>query len=78
MALLEEKDMNVDCEKIKELYQRIISQQAYLTIATSPSNNHNMFKCNSGRFYEFEDNDIPWEYCDGFTEVKSEWLLKIA
>ncbi|NAS12159.1 alpha/beta hydrolase family protein [Poritiphilus flavus] len=76
LALFGEKDMNVDWTKTKALYERTLAKNTELSIKSFPDCNHNMFKCNTGGFYEFQDNDLPYERCDGYLEAMGEWLLR--
>ena len=77
LALFGEKDMNVDWKKTKALYEQIIAPKTDLTVKSFPSCNHNIIKCETGGFYEFQDNDIPYERCDGFLDAIEEWLKEI-
>ena len=77
LALFGEKDMHVDWKKTKALYENTLGKNTDLTIKTFPDANHNMFKCETGGFYEFQDNDIAWERPDGFLQTISDWLEKI-
>lgn len=74
LALFGEKDMHVDWQKTKVLYERTLAESTALTIASFPGCNHNMFKAKTGGFYEFEDDKLPWDRCDGFLETMSKWL----
>ncbi|GAB5410059.1 MAG: hypothetical protein BalsKO_24240 [Balneolaceae bacterium] len=75
LALFGEKDMNVDWKKTKKLYENTLGQHTDLTVRSFPGCNHNLFKANTGGFYEFEDNDLPWDRCDGFLEIMTDWLI---
>lgn len=77
LALFGEKDMHVDWTKTKALYEKTIGRINHLTIQSFPDCNHNMFKCRTGGFYEFEDNDMPWDRCEGFLETIGDWLAKL-
>ncbi|MFK7971998.1 MAG: alpha/beta hydrolase family protein [Bacteroidia bacterium] len=74
LALFGEKDKNVDWRKTKSLYQETLAKHADLTIASFPDCNHNLVQCETGGFYEFQDNDLPWKRCDGFLDTMAQWL----
>ena len=76
LALFGEKDMNVDWTKTKTLYESTIGLNADLTIKSFPDCNHNLFKCKTGGFYEFQDRNLPWDRCDGFLDTMTAWLAK--
>jgi uncharacterized protein len=73
LALFGEKDQNVDWRKTRELYESTLTNHE-LTIRTFPDCNHNLFQCNTGGFYEMEDNQLPWKRCDGFLDAITNWL----
>lgn len=77
LALFGEKDMNVDWTKTKSLYENTLGPNVPLTIRSFPDGNHNLFKCETGGFYEFQDNDLPWLRCDGFLDTIADWLIEI-
>ena len=77
LALFGEKDMNVDWKKTKAYYEKTITPNANLTTKSFPNCNHDMIQCETGGFYEFDDNDLPIKRCDGFLDVIKEWLKKI-
>ncbi len=77
LALFGEKDMNVDWTKTKSLYESTLGKNTDLTIASFPDCNHNLFKCQTGGFYEIQDNNLPWDRCDGFLDTMAEWLVDI-
>jgi uncharacterized protein len=74
LALFGEKDMNVDWVKTKSLYENTLGRNTDLTIQTFPDCNHNLFKCKTGGFYEFQDHDLPWDRCDDFLDTMAGWL----
>lgn len=74
LAIFGEKDMNVDWKKTKSLYLRTLGRNTDLAIKSFPDGNHNLFKCETGGFYEFQDNDLPWERSDGYLDTMSNWL----
>ncbi|MEM7382331.1 MAG: alpha/beta hydrolase [Bacteroidota bacterium] len=74
LALFGEKDMNVDWTKTKAIYKKTLGKNTQLSISSFPDCNHNMFKCKTGGFFEFQDNDLPYERCDGYLEAMAEWL----
>lgn len=76
LALFGEKDMNVDWTKTKALYEKTLGKNTQLSISSFPDCNHNMFKCQTGGFYEFQDNDLPYERCDGYLAAMAEWLAR--
>lgn len=76
LALFGEKDRNVNWTKTKELYESILGRNTDLTVKSFPDGNHNLFKCETGGFYEFQDNNLPWDRCDGFLDVIEVWLMK--
>ena len=77
LALFGENDRNVDWKKTKALYERTIAPNTDLTMQSFPGCNHNMWLSNTGGFYEFQDNDLPYERCDGFLDAIEDWLNKI-
>ncbi|MEL7342190.1 MAG: alpha/beta hydrolase, partial [Bacteroidota bacterium] len=77
LALFGEQDMTVDWQKTKALYERILSPQR-LVIESFPRCNHNLFQCKTGGFYEFEDNNLAWNRCDGFLDTMTNWLQKLG
>ena len=77
LALFGEKDKNVDWQKTKKLYQTTIGKNDHLTVKSFPDCNHNIFKSNTGGFYEFQDHNLPWDRCDGFLKAMGYWLEKI-
>ena len=74
LALFGEMDMNVDWTKTKALYQRTLGKNTDLSIRSFPNCNHNLIKCETGGFYEIQDNNLGWNRCDGFLEAMAEWL----
>ncbi|MEO1258706.1 MAG: alpha/beta hydrolase [Bacteroidota bacterium] len=74
LAFFGEKDMNVDWEKTKSLYEQTLARNTDLTVKSFPDCNHNIFKCFTGGFYEFQDNNLPWTRCDGFLDTMTTWL----
>jgi hypothetical protein len=74
LALFGEKDKNVDWKKTKSLYERTLGNSTDLTIKSFPNCNHNLFLCETGGFYEFQDNNLPWARCDGFLDTITDWL----
>lgn len=74
LALFGESDRNVDWKKTKLLYEKSMAQNTDLTIKSFPNCNHNIHKCQTGGFYEFQDNNLPYKRCDGFLEVIEDWL----
>lgn len=74
LALFGETDKNVDWGKTRALYNETLGQNTNLTIKSFPNCNHNLFQCNSGGFYEFEDDSLPWNRCDGVLETMTNWI----
>lgn len=74
LALFGERDMNVDWRKTISLYENTIAQNADLTIQSFPNCNHSMVECKTGGFYEFKDNNLPYQRCAGFLEAIEAWL----
>ena len=74
LAIFGEKDMNVDWRKTKRLYEATLGKNTDLTIRTFPDANHNMYKCVTGGFYEFQDDNLPWVRPEGFLESIRDWL----
>lgn len=77
LALFGEKDKHVDWKKTKALYKKTLGKNTDLTIKSFPGCNHNMYKATTGGFYEFQDNKLPWNRCDGFLNSMSNWLENI-
>lgn len=77
LALFGEKDRHVDWRKTKALYESTLGKNTDLTIKSFPNANHNLYKCQTGGFYEFQDNDLPWERPDGFLQAIEDWLAKL-
>jgi len=74
LALFGETDMNVNWKKTKALYKKTLSKNIDLSIKSFPDCNHNLFQCETGGFYEFQDNNLPWNRCDGVLETMTNWL----
>ena len=74
LALFGEMDMNVDWKKTKSLYERTLGPNTDLTIRSFPHCNHNILECQTGGFYEFQDNNLTRKRCDGFLDTIKEWL----
>ncbi|MGW9684135.1 alpha/beta hydrolase family protein [Flagellimonas sp. 2504JD1-5] len=74
LALFGENDMNVDWKKTKLLYERTLADNTNLTTKSFPDCNHNIFECNTGGFYEFQDNNLPYKRCEGFLDAIEDWL----
>ncbi len=34
------------------------------------------FQCETGGYYEIQDNNLPWKGCDGFLDAIANWLDK--
>lgn len=76
LALFGEKDMNVDWNKTKVLYESTLGRNTDLVIKSFPECNHNLFKCKTGGFYEFQENNLPWNRCDNFLDTMADWLAE--
>jgi len=74
LAIFGEKDKHVDWKKTKKLYEQTLHKNAALTVKTFPDANHNLFTCNTGGFYEFEDNNLPWKRPNGYLDAITNWL----
>lgn len=77
LALFGENDKNVDWKKTKALYQKTLGRNTDLTIKSFVDCNHNMFQSKTGGFYEFQDDNLPWNRCDGFLDAMANWLNEI-
>jgi alpha/beta superfamily hydrolase len=76
LAIFGEKDMNVDWTQTQALYQKTLGKNTSLTIKSFPDCNHNLFQCETGGFYEIQDNKMPWNRCTGFLDAMANWLIK--
>lgn len=76
LALFGERDMNVDWKKTLSLYQETLGKNVELTIESFSGCNHNLFQCETGGFYEFQDNKLPWIRCDKALETMTNWLIE--
>ena len=74
LALFGENDMNVDWKKTKSLYEKTIGKNTDLTIQSFPNCSHNILECETGGFYEFRDNNLPYKRCEGFLDAIEDWL----
>lgn len=77
LALFGERDKHVDWKKTKALYEKALNDATPLTVTSFPDCNHNLFACETGGFYEFQDNDMTRKRCDGFLETMERWLNAI-
>ncbi|WP_194975892.1 alpha/beta hydrolase family protein [Aquiflexum lacus] len=77
LAVFGENDMNVDWIKTKLLYENTLGQNTDLTIKSFPNCNHNLIQCETGGFYELQDNNLPNKRCGDFLDAMVEWLDKI-
>lgn len=77
LALFGEKDRNVDWKKTKSLYERTLGEHTNLTVKTFPDCNHNLYQCQTGGFYEFQDTKKPFRRCDGYLDTMQDWLEKL-
>ncbi len=79
LAILGEKDSQVDWRRTKSFYERYIGSKdtTILRIKTLPDCNHNIMKCETGG--KFEDLEkFNWETCDGYFETMGQWLAEIG
>ncbi len=74
LAFFGEQDKNVDWTQTRALYERCLGERADLTVRSFPACNHNMFQCETGGFYEHEDDQLPYVRCTGFLETMADWL----
>jgi alpha-beta hydrolase superfamily lysophospholipase len=74
LALFGEKDMHVNWKKTKSLYEKTLAKNTDLEIYSFPNCNHNILTCETGGFYEFQDNKLPYKRCDGFLDTLENWL----
>ncbi len=74
LAVFGKKDKNNDWKKTKKLYKKTIGKNGNLSVKSLSDCNHNLFKCRTGGFYEFEDYDLPWDRCEGFLNTIENWL----
>lgn len=77
LAIFGEKDMNVDWKLTKSLYESTLGENTELTIRSFPGCNHNLVYAPTGGFYEMQDKQLPWAYCDGYLESISAWLKEL-
>ncbi len=77
LALFGETDMNVDWRKTKSLYKNTMGHNTSLTIKSFLNCNHNILECETGGFYEFQDNKLPYKRCNGFLTAIENWLNEI-
>ncbi len=77
LALFGEKDKHVDWKKTKILYEETLGRNVDLTIQSFPNCNHNLYQCQTGGFYEFQDDNLPWDRCEGFLDAITNWLKAI-
>lgn len=75
LALFGEKDLTVDWQSAKSLYERTIGQNpnASLNIKTFPNGNHNLHQCNTGGFKETRELKNP-KIVDGYYDTILTWL----
>ncbi|MFK8162369.1 MAG: dienelactone hydrolase family protein [Lewinella sp.] len=76
-ALFGESDKNVDWKKTKSLYEKTLASNSALTIKSFPDCNHNLYQCETGGFYEFQDNNLPRTRCEGPLRAMIDWLNKL-
>lgn len=77
LALFGEKDKQVDWRKTIALYEKTMNDNTNLTIKSFPDCNHNLFQCETGGFYEFQDNNLPWIRGEDFLETITRWLNEL-
>ena len=79
LALLGEKDTNVDWRKTKQLYESTFGKNpnALLTIQTFPNANHSMNISKTGSVREVEEKLMrDGKKAEGFYEIQLDWLRK--
>jgi hypothetical protein len=79
LALLGEKDTNVNWRKTRALYESTIGRnpRATLTVRTFPNCNHAMNVSATGSVREVEGMPLDAGVkCDGYYETQIEWLRK--
>ena len=74
LAIFGEKDKQVDWKKTRALYELTLNKNEVLTIKTFSDTNHNLFKCKTGGFYEFQDNNLPYNRPKGYVATITNWL----
>ena len=78
LALFGEKDLTVDWQSAKSLYERTIGQNpnASLSIKTFPDGNHNLHQCITGGFNETMEILKNPATVDGYYDTVLTWLEK--
>lgn len=75
LAIFGEMDKNVDWTKTSALYKNTMGKNTDLTIKTFPGCGHNLFKTETGGFFELRDKQ-EWIRCAGFLDEIDDWLEK--
>lgn len=76
LALFGKKDMHVNWQQTKALYERVFVKNKDFSVASFPNSNHNLHICKTGGFYEFEDDGLTYERSQAFLESITAWLDK--
>lgn len=78
LAILGEKDSQVDWKSTLKLYNKTIgaNQKAHLTIKTFPNGNHIIQKCKTGGINENLEK-FGYAVCDGYYNAMFMWLNKL-
>ncbi|MEO0572630.1 MAG: alpha/beta hydrolase [Bacteroidota bacterium] len=77
LAVFGEKDKNVDWRITKALYEKTLGPKGQLTIHSYPKANHNLFACETGGFFEFQDHKLPYIRPAGYLEGMIKWLYQL-
>jgi len=75
LAILGEKDSQVDWRKTRSLYKQTIgaNPKAALTVQTFPNGNHTIQKCETGGIYE-DLEPFDNAFCEGYHDSMVSWL----
>lgn len=77
LAILGEKDSQVDWEETINLYEKTIAKNASLTVKTLPDCNHFIRTCETGGFdenYKVLKEKGLGQTCDGYFDIIKNWL----
>ncbi len=74
LAIFGGKDKNVEWRRTKRIYEETLGPQGKLTLITYPEANHNLFVCETGGFFEFQDNELPYIRPEGYLDAMKNWL----
>lgn len=73
LAIFGEMDKNVDWTKTAALYEKSMSKNTDLTIKTFPGCDHNLYKTETGGFFELRDKQ-EWVRCPSLLDEIENWL----